>query len=201
MKEHRLPIFAGVAVVLIVVVWFVAFWHPETSGLAAAQARESQAAGQVATDQGQIIQLRAESKNVKNEEAQYQKLLKGLPVGPSLDQLLRTINTAAAQAKVVVTAEATPIPGGWGASAAAPATPGAATGPASLSLSITVDGSNSSVLKFITTLDDQPRVYVVDDFSLRTAPGAAQAAGSSTGLTVETFYQSAASNNPTYPGN
>ena len=197
-KQERIGLAALGAVALVVIVWFVAFWRPEGSSLRTAQKNEAQAAAQVSSDEAQIATLRADAPKVKKEKAVLQKLVQEVPDGPSLDQMLVTINRAASAAGITLVSVGTPEPSGW-ATSSGPSAPAAATGPDSLSLALGVSGSQPEILRFVSTLDAQPRLYVVNSFSLTrpTNNGAAV----STSLTVETFFQSAASNNPTFPGN
>lgn len=197
-KQERVALVALGAVVLVIVVWLVAFWRPEGSSLRTAQKAEAQAAAQVSSDQAQIATLRADAPKVAKEKAVLKKLVQEVPDGPSLDQMLLTINRAASSAGVTLSSVGTPEPSGWGGSSGQSA-PTTASGPESISLALGVSGSQSAVLRFVSTLDAQPRLYVVNSFSL-TKPTQG-GAGVSTSLTVQAFFQSAASNNPTFPGN
>ena len=195
--EQRIGLAAAAAIVVVLVVWFVAFWKPEGSSLRAAQKSEAQAAAQVVSDQAQIATLKADAPKVAKEKAVLQKLVQEVPDGPSLDQMLVTINRAAAASGVALNTVGTPEPSGWGTTAAS-SPPTTAAGPQYISLSLGVTGSQAQVLRFVSALDAQPRLYVVNSFSL-SAPSAGHAAVSTT-LTVQGFFESAASNNPTFPG-
>ena len=195
--EQRIGLAAAVAIVVVLVVWFMAFWKPEGSSLRAAQKSEAQAAAQVASEQAQIATLKADAPKVVKEKAVLNRLVQEVPDGPSLDQMLVTVNRAAAAAGVTLNAVGTPEPSGWGTPPAS-SSPTTATGPPYISLSLGVTGSQAQVLKFVSALDAQPRLYVVNSFSL-SAPSAGHTAISTT-LTVQGFFESAASNNPTFPG-
>ena len=196
--EQRIGLAALTAIVVVLVVWFMAFWKPEGSSLRAAQKSEAQAAAQVASDQAQIATLKADAPKVAKEKAVLQKLVQELPDGPSLDQMLVTINRAASASGVTLTSVGTPEPSGWGSPAGA-SVPTTAAGPESISLNLGVTGSQATVLKFVSALDAQPRLYVVDSFSLSKPLGGSPVM--STSLTVQGFFESSASNNPTFPGN
>ena len=196
--EQRIGLVAAAAIVVVLVVWFMAFWKPEGSSLRAAQKSEAQAAAQVASDQAQIATLKADAPKVAKEKAVLQKLVQELPDGPSLDQMLVTINRAASASGVTLTSVGTPEPSGWGSPAGA-SVPTTAAGPESISLNLGVTGSQATVLKFVSALDAQPRLYVVDSFSLSKPLGGSPVM--STSLTVQGFFESSASNNPTFPGN
>ena len=195
--EQRIGLAALAAVLVVFVVWFVAFWKPEGSSLRAAQKSEAQAAAQVASDQAQIATLKADAPKVAKEKAVLEKLVEEVPDGPSLDQMLLTVNRAAASSGITLNTVGTPEPSGWGTPPAS-SPPTTASGPQYISLSLGVTGSQAQVLKFVSALDAQPRLYVVNSFSL-SAPSSGHAAISTT-LTVQGFFESAAANNPTFPG-
>jgi Tfp pilus assembly protein PilO len=199
---RRVALIGLAGLVVVVGAWYTLFWRSETSHLKAEQKAEAQAASNVASLQGQVAALTALQKKMPAERAALAKLREAVPDGPSLDQLIDAITTAAAQGHVALNSIGTPEPSGWGGSTAsgpAPATSGA--GPQSLSVSIGVNGTPAGLLKFVTALDSQPRLFVVDSFSLSgvSQPGGAGPAGpqggaqGGTSLTVEAFYVSAQS--------
>ena len=96
--EQRIGLVAAAAIVVVLVVWFMAFWKPEGSSLRAAQKSEAQAAAQVASEQAQIATLKADAPKVAKEKAVLNRLVQEVPDGPSLDQMLVTVNRAAAAA-------------------------------------------------------------------------------------------------------
>ena len=220
MKQYRIALFAALGVIVVLVAWYAVLWRPDGSPEGGAGKRGAGGSpGQYGA--GPARNARAEQPKVKAEEAVFQKLVQALPDGPGLDQLMRTINSAAAKAGVSITTLGTPEPESWGtftapAPASAPATASAPTmaptaaGPEFLSLSVDVNGTNAQILKLITALDKQPRIYVVESFGLispvvgtSTGPSSGTSGASSGGsatLDVEAFYVSAASNNPTFPG-
>jgi hypothetical protein len=177
---RRVGMFALIAVVVVVAVWYGFFWRSESSHLAAA--------------------LRAQHAKLGQAEIVLGRLLKAVPDGPSLDEVMSTLNGAAASAGVMITTIGTPVPSGWAGSAAnASTTPSA--GPDSLDISLTVDGSTAQVLKFVTALDNEPRTYVVGSFGLSAGNGPLTAGTQqSATLSVSVFFRSASSNNPTFPG-
>lgn len=242
-QQQRIALIALVAVVVVLGAWYAAFWRPETSHLKAAQSNQAQAAAQLTADQAQLAQLQAERPKLAAEKKTLARLVQAVPNGPSLDQLLRTISTAAHSAGVFVTAVSTPQPTGWGASASSVgATPGsasaptagpaatgstatgaastsaastssgtaasaaapAAQGPGAVQVTVNVTGLNAHILNFITALDAQPRIYVVDSFGLQAPSTSGSSVNSpsllSTGIVLQAFYESAGSGNPTFPG-
>jgi Tfp pilus assembly protein PilO len=195
--EHKVAALASAAAVLVIVVWFMAFWRPEGSSLRSAEKAESQAAAQVASDEAQIATLRADAPMVAKDKAVLEKLVEELPYGPSLDQMLVTINRAAAAAGVTLSSVGTPEPSGWGTPAGS-SSPVTVAGPQSITISLGVTGTPARVLRFVSALDAQTRLYVVSSFSLNEPPAGRSVV--STSLSVEGFFQSAASENPVFPG-
>lgn len=216
MKQYRVALFAALGVVVVIVAWYAVLWRPETAHLKTARTNEAQAAAEVSQAQGQLAMLRLEQPKVRAEQALFHKLVQAVPNGPSLDQLFRTINGAAKAAGVSITTLGTPAPSSWGtastpASASGPTATTAPSGPGFLTLGVTVNGTNAQILKFVSSLDSQPRIYVVESFGLTApvvggastangAPASVNTSGGSTNLSVEAFYVSSGSNNPTFPG-
>jgi hypothetical protein len=185
---------------VVVGVWYGLFWRSETSHLQVERQDQAQASNNVSMLQGQVAALEALQKKIPAERAQLAKLRQVVPDGPSLDQLLVTIVDAASKAGVAVQSVGMPVPSGWGGSPAAGATAPTASGPQSITLPISVSGDAARLMRFITALDAESRLFVVTQFSLSSpsVAGAAQAAAAqgTTSLTVEAFYVSAASADP-----
>jgi Tfp pilus assembly protein PilO len=188
----RVALFALVGLFVVVTGWYVGFWRSETSHLKAVKVQETQAQNNVSQLEGQLAALRALQREVPAEETAMSKLRQAVPEGPSLDQLLDVVNHAALVAHVGLTAVGTPMPTGWGATAGAQGS-ASGQGPETMSLSISVNGNNAHLLRFITALDSAPRLFVVDNFSLNNT---AQGTTGSTGLSVETYYVTSAAADP-----
>lgn len=192
-ERHALAVLG--AIVLVVAVWYGAIWGPLTSRLHNAQSAEAAAAAQVAEDRAQIAQLRTEAPKVKAEKAILGHLTNLVPYDPALNQLLGYIRQAAAKAGVTLTDVGTPTPAGWpGATAPSNGTTVGASkaDQESIDVSLTVLGSQSGMLRLITDLDHEPRLFVVQTATIATTGGGT--------LTAEAFYGSAKSGNPSYPG-
>jgi len=197
---RRVGMFALIAVVVVIVAWYGLLWRPESSHLAAARTQEQQAEATVNSDRTMLFQLRAEHAKLGQEEALLGQFLKAVPDGPSLDEVMNTLDSAATTSGVMITTIGTPEPTGWAGSNSTATTPGS-VGPDSLDISLTVDGSTAQVLKFVTALDNEPRTYVVDSFGLASGNAALKASTQqSSTLSVSVFFKSATSDNPTFPG-
>jgi hypothetical protein len=205
---------ALVGLLVVAGVWYGIFWLPEGSHLKAAHNQEAQAETKVVSLSAQLAGIRAEQRQLPLYKATLAQLSKAVPEGPALDQLLTTITAAAADAHVSLLSINTPEPAGWGVSGSGAAAP-VPTGPPDITLSIAINVANSrQVLAFITALEAQPRLYVVDAFEVQnptnapsgkagkrpTGHSAGPVAGSSAlqsiSLTVQAFYVSTSSNDP-----
>jgi len=194
MKREHIAAGAAGAVLLIVLIWYVALWGPEGKHLNTAHQRLTQAQAQVANAQEQLFLLQAEKPKLKAEEKVLQHLITALPNGPSLDQLLRTVHQAGVAAGVDISAVSTPQPSGWASGAGAPAQAVAGGGPQFITLGVDVSGTPAEILQFVRALDEQPRIYVVTSFALGST------ANVQTNLSVEAFFVSGATTDPTFPG-
>ncbi|MGP8208946.1 MAG: hypothetical protein ACLQVK_23330 [Acidimicrobiales bacterium] len=206
---RRIALITLGALVIVVGAWYGALWRPAQKHLATLRSEQTVAANNVMTLQAQADALRGEQKQLPKDRVELSQLQAAIPNGPSLDQLIKVIDNAAHQAGVSLTSLATPAPAGWGTNGAASS---AATGPGpqDFQVGVGLSGSDRGVLQFVTDLDSQPRLFVVDSFSLNSAPGSTAAATAATAaapatpgaytVSVTAFYISATANNPVFPG-
>ncbi len=220
---RRIALITLGALVIVVGAWYGALWRPAQKHLATLRSEQTAAASNVMALQAQADALRGEQKQLPKDRVELSQLQAAIPNGPSLDQLIKVIDNAAHQAGVSLTSLATPPPAGWGTSGATPAATG--SGPQDFQVSVGLSGTDRGVLQFVTDLDSQARLFVVDSFSLNSAPGLAASAaatqatapatagtataGTATAgiaapgaytVSVTAFYISAAANNPVFPG-
>jgi Tfp pilus assembly protein PilO len=203
---RRIALITLGAVVIVVGVWYGALWRPAEKHLNTLRSEQATAANNVMTLQAQADALRAEQKQLPKDRVQLSQLQAAIPNGPSLDQLIKVIDNAAHQAGVSLTSLATPPPVGWGAinqSTSAAQGPG----PQDIEVNVGLQGSDRGVLQFVTDLDSEPRLFVVNSFTLNSAgngPASAAAATSAVAgtysVSVDAFYVTAASNSPVFPG-
>jgi Tfp pilus assembly protein PilO len=199
---RRVGLFALIAVVVVVVGWYGLFWRSENAHLSAARTQEQQSALQVSTERSTLFGLEAQYKKLGQDQSVLQQLVKAVPNGPSLDELMDTLNAAATKSGVVIGTVTTPTPQGWASDqAVTPPAQSTGSGPESIDVNLSVGGTEAQVLRFVAALDDQPRIYVINSFALTGGsgpllPGSAENAS----LSVEMFFQSASSSNPVFPG-
>ena len=166
---RRIALITLGALVIVVGAWYGALWRPAQKHLATLRSEQTVAASNVMALQAQADALRGEQKQLPKDRVELSQLQAAIPNGPSLDQLIKVIDNAAHQAGVSLTSLATPPPAGWGTSGAAPSATG--SGPQDFQVSVGLSGTDRGVLQFVTDLDSQARLFVVDSFSLNSAPG------------------------------
>jgi Tfp pilus assembly protein PilO len=203
---RRIALITLSALILVVGVWYGALWRPAEKHLATLRAQQVLAANNVLTLQAQADALRAQQKQLPQDKVALAKLAAAIPADPGLDQLIKVIDNAAGEAGVSLTSLGTPPPSGWGTSGPSSAA-AQGPGPQDMTISVGFQGSDRGMLQFVTDLDSEARLFVVDSFSLNSAPRASGpssstgSAGASTySVTVTAFYVSGASNNPVFPG-
>jgi Tfp pilus assembly protein PilO len=203
---RRIALITLGALVIVVGVWYVALWRPAEKHLAALRSEQTSAASNVMTLQAQANALRAEQKQLPKDRVALSQLQAAIPNGPSLDQLIKVVDNAARQAGVSLTSLSTPAPVGWGA-ASQSATAAQTPGPQNIQVNIGLQGSDHGVLQFITDLDSEPRLFVVNSFTLNSTGSSPTPAAATTpsaagtySVSVDAFYISAASDSPVFPG-
>ncbi|MGC8626852.1 MAG: hypothetical protein ACP5VR_04715 [Acidimicrobiales bacterium] len=189
---------AVAVIVVVVIAWYAALYRPEVRRVATLDSEQGQLASKVSGLQAQFLALRAEQRRVPAERVALKALQQAVPDGPSLDQLLREVNEAAQVSGVRLTSIGTPAPTGWGASGGTTGQ-STSTGVPSLAVSLSVNGSSAQVLRLVTALDKQKRLFVVRSFNLNEG-STTGGGGQSTNLVVDAFYANASSDVPTFPG-
>jgi Tfp pilus assembly protein PilO len=123
-----------------------------------------------------------------------------VPSDPELDNLVKSLWAAADASGTQLTNISSPQPTYFGAASAA-----ALSGPASIDLTISVSGTPAQVETLVNHLDSEPRLFVVDSFSLQNPAGSATsgaaktnatAIGGGSAITLRAFYATASSDNP-----
>ena len=146
---------AGVGALLVVlVVWYLALWSPTQRSYAQAQASAQASAASVQALQAQIAQLRS-SQSAQGQAALKAKLATetaAIPPVPDISGLIDQVNQAATQSGVIFTSIAPAKP-------AANAT--AAAGPPVIAVSLDVSGGYYQIIDFINRLDTMSRLMVI----------------------------------------
>lgn len=159
---RRIPLIAGGVALILVVVWYFMLWSPQAKKLTAAHKAQAAAEQHIGQLQSQVVQLHGLVKQIPADTARFSQLEAALPDNPSLDQALDLLHQAAVSSGVIVT---TLGPSGAAGASQAPASAGSggsAGGEPSVTLNMTVQGSNAQIRSFLTGLENLSRVVVVD---------------------------------------
>ncbi len=142
------------ALVVVVVIWYLALWSPTQRSYDQAKASAQASAASVQSLQAQIAQLRA-SQTAQGQAALGAKLAietAAIPAVPDLSGLIDQVSAAATQSGVTFTS----------ISPAQPAANAAvATGPQLIAVAIDVSGGYYQIIDFINRLDTMPRLMVI----------------------------------------
>jgi Tfp pilus assembly protein PilO len=172
-----------------VAAWYIVLWRPEEAHVAALRSKVQASQQQVSQLDLRLAVLVAEKKKLPTEQAILDKLTAEVPNTPELNKLVTALSAAASKAGVELNSISSPQPTSYGeASAPSSAAP---TGPAVVSLSLSVVGTPGGILRLVRELSAEPRLFVVDQFGLDYAGGT-----SGGSIAVRTFYAQADANNP-----
>lgn len=163
-QRRNLLIAAGVAV-LILVLWFVLLWRPQTDRLESAREREQVAADQNAQLELELARLRSAAERRNELVASQERLRSAIPEDPQLAQFILDANDAATASGVdfLSISPTPPSPS---------ETPGV---PSVVALSITVDGGYFQVLDYMNRMNTMERIVVID--TINTSPGGDEGGG------------------------
>jgi Tfp pilus assembly protein PilO len=198
--KRRILIGAALALVVIVVGWFEGFSQPESHRIANLQQQEQVALGKVAQLDAQYVALVHSEKELPAERAALGKLSEAVPSGPELDNLVKSLWAASNASGTQLTNISSPQPMYFGAASAT-----TLSGPASIDLTISVNGTPAQVEALVNHLDSESRLFVLDSFSLSnpvasSASGAAKTSGTAivggSAISLRAFYATASSDNP-----
>lgn len=158
---RKIALIAVGACVALFAAWFVFLWGPQGGKLADAQEREDIAASTNSELQLRRDRLVAAQADVPALQAKVETLRVAIPDSPNLAQFILDANDAAS-ASGVDFLSISPAP---------PAASAEAGVPASVNLSISVDGGYFQVLDYLNRLDAMDRIVVVDTLGLSPTGG------------------------------
>lgn len=178
---RRIMIVALVAVIVLFAGWYEGLYRPEASHITSLKATEQQAQLDVLSLETRYVELVKSEKELPEERAALAKLEQAVPNDPELDSLVKTLFKAAAESGVQLSSIGSPAPPDFGL----PIVGAPQVGPVELPLSLNVAGTTSEVEKLYRVLDAEPRLFVINNFSV--TPGTRS--GSVT-LDLDVFYAS-----------
>jgi Tfp pilus assembly protein PilO len=168
--NRRLLIPLGIGVV-VVILWFVALWGPQSSALSAARKRKNDALQQGATLRDQLTRLQQARRDQPLKQSQLETLRVAIPDDPNLAQFILDANDAASKAGIDFLS-ITPTPPTAAGAATTPTTVAGGTAaaggaaPVPIKIAMTATGGYFQVLDFINRLNSLPRLVVVDGLTL-----------------------------------
>ena len=163
LDTRRIPLFAGVAALVLIVAWYFLLLSPEMKKVKSAHKAHAAAEQQIGQLQSQVSQLQAWVKQIPQDNARFAQLEAALPDNPQLDQALILIHQAAASSGVAVTSLAPTAPG---KSAGGQASQSAGPGAPSIAVSVTAQGGGAQIKAFLGALQGLPRTVVIDNVAL-----------------------------------
>jgi Tfp pilus assembly protein PilO len=175
--NRRIPLMAGGAALLLLVMWYFLLWAPEMKSLKSAHKAHAQAEQKISDLNVQVGQLHALVKQIPADKARFAQLEAALPENPQLDQALNLMQQTASQSGVVVSSLTPSTPGG-----SSSASPSGGGGVPAITLNMSVQGGAAQIKAFLEGLDHLPRTVVVDKLALNGG------ASSTATLTARIFY-------------
>ena len=188
-REYRMPLLIGVgALVVGLLIWLVLI-APQNSKLSSLQAKETTLNSQQVELQAKLSSLRSERQSLSAHCADLQKIVTQIPSVQSptdvdaeessfegqLNALARSSGVTLAQFSGFAPASAAAASTATHAGAATP------TDVTPVPTTLTVTGNYGQVSAFINGLDNFPRLFVIQNFTLANGTGAATTSGSTSG--------------------
>jgi Tfp pilus assembly protein PilO len=198
----RIGVIAGGAALLLLVIWYLALFQPQSHHLKAAHAAKSAADAQAQTLTAEVASLKALEKQAPQDKAALAQLKQAVPDNADLSDALGQLHNAATASGVQLTSVSpTPPPktasqstsqssGGQSSSSQSSgqsSTP-QASGPTAISLSMTASGTYQQLMSFVTHLDTMARTVVINQLGISSSQGSAMTAN----MLAQIFYAGSA---------
>lgn len=176
LSARRIGGVTAAAAVVLVLVWYLALFRPESSHLKAAHAQYTQATAQISKLQAEVRGLEALESQIPADKSKLAALTAALPRTSDLQDALNQLHGLATGTGVQLSAvNPTPDVGGTGTSAG---------GVSTVRMSLNLSGGYSQTMGFITGLDQMTRTVVVDSATFGSTPDG----NISTSLNARIFY-------------
>lgn len=175
---QRIGMVCAGATLLLVAVWYFAFWSPQGHRLTQAHAAQTAAEAKVTQLKSQVAQFEALERNIPADKLKLAKYTAAIPSDPQLSAALNQIQAAATATNVSLTS----ISPSGAPSATAKAQ--SASGVPDIGISMSVTGTYAQDMSFITSLGSMPRTLVITNLALSGGSGSAI----STSISAEIFY-------------
>ncbi|HUP70126.1 MAG TPA: type 4a pilus biogenesis protein PilO [Acidimicrobiales bacterium] len=167
--NRRAWLFAGLASLLVLALWYFFLWSPRNDDLEKAKDRTEAAQSTNRDLESRIQRLKAAQRDEPRLRARLERLRTAIPDEPKLAELIIDVNDAAVRSgidflSIAPARPAVAAPAAAGAPGATPAAAGPA--PAEIQLSLSITGGYFQVLDFLNRLDALPRLVVTDTLTL-----------------------------------
>jgi Tfp pilus assembly protein PilO len=163
--NKRVIAIAAAASVLLVGVWYFAFFSGQSKSIQKSSALAAAANVQAGTVRSQIVVLQHEKAQLPVATAKLTTLALALPSTPALDKLIDNINVAATQSGVNWQSITPSKPATYTGSTTG-AGSGFANGMQSVSVALQVGGSYKQILAFVDSLNGMSRLLDVGSINL-----------------------------------
>lgn len=155
---RRIAAIAGGVAIVVIALWYLAVFSPQSKNLKAAHAAHAAAETKIGQLTTQVQHLKVLVNEIPADQASLATLEQNLPDNPQLDTALNQLNQAAIASGVTLQSVGPTDPGTSGRSAN--------SGEPSVALSLSAVGAPAQVSGFLTRLSQMPRVVVVDRVAL-----------------------------------
>lgn len=169
----RISAVAAIAGVVLVAVWYLALFGPQSRNLSAAHKAHAAAEQKVSQLRNQVVQLDALKAQIPADKAALSVLQAAVPDNPQLDDALRQLHAVATGSGVSLasvspstpTANSSTSSSSTSSSSSSSSSQQASTTP-SITLTMTGSGSYAQLMSFLSGLDSMPRTVVVTSVEL-----------------------------------
>lgn len=157
---RRLSVVTGAVALFLIVVWYLALFHPQGHKLTAAHQDKATADAKIQTLNQQIGQLNLLKKEIPADTAKLGTYQQAVPDNPQLPAALQAIQQAASNTGVVLSNLNPSAAAKTGSGGSAP------SGTPQIPVSMNVSGTYSQVTAFITALTSMPRTLVIQSVNM-----------------------------------
>jgi Tfp pilus assembly protein PilO len=163
-------IIGAVAIVAIILVWYLALYSPLNDDLSAAQTELTTEQKRTDDLQADLARLKAQEKNSTQQAALLRRLDAAVPEQPDLAEFILQANEIASESGISFLS-------------IAPAPPAAGTGASVIGLTISIQGSFFQLEDYLRLLENLERLVIVDGITISSSTGT-ESSGDGTTLSV-----------------
>lgn len=182
-QEYRNPLLIAGGALVVAIILYVALIAPQGSKLSSLHAQETTLQAQQATLQAQLTTLQTEKQKLSANCADLEKITTQIPSVKTASDLAAEQSSFYGQLSALVISSGTAIPAfAWGTTTAGGTTGSGSAGVVPVPLTMEITGNFQQMTAFVSGLDNFPRLFVIETFTLSlgsAATGTASGAGSS----------------------